>query len=50
MPRADLIEVGKEATGEDADRLRATHEALASFAPPVENSQPNFRACTLELA
>jgi len=50
MPRADLIEVGKEATGEDADRLRATHEALASFAPPVENSQPNFRACTLGLA
>jgi hypothetical protein len=52
ITRHELIslKIGKETTGEDADRLRATHEALASFCSAVENSQPNFRACRLGLA
>jgi hypothetical protein len=35
---------------EDADRLRATYEALAGFRFAVEHSQPNSRVRTLGLA
>jgi hypothetical protein len=35
---------------EDADRLGATYEALASFRFAVEHSQPNSRVRTLGLA
>jgi hypothetical protein len=35
---------------EDADRLRAAHEALAGFRCAVEQSQPNSRVRTLGLA
>jgi hypothetical protein len=34
---------------EDADRLRATHEALAGFCFAVEHSKPNSRVGTLGL-
>ena len=37
-------------TGENADRLRAAHEALARFRSAVEHSQPNSRARMLGLA
>ena len=36
--------------GEDADRLRATHVALAGFRFAVEHSQPNSRVRRLGLA
>jgi hypothetical protein len=36
--------------GEDADRLRAAHEALAGFRFAVEQSKPNSRVRTLGLA
>ena len=35
---------------EDADRLRAAHEALAGFCFAVEHSKPNSRVSTLGLA
>src|SRR5216684_1333180 len=35
---------------EDADRLRAAHEALAGFCFAVEHSKPNSRVGTLGLA
>jgi hypothetical protein len=35
---------------EDADRLRAAHEALAGFRVAVEQSRPNSRVTTLGLA
>ncbi len=35
---------------EDADRLRAAHEALAGFCFAVEHGQPNSRVGTLGLA
>jgi hypothetical protein len=35
---------------EDADRLRAAHEALAGFSFAVEQSRPNSRVRTLGLA
>jgi hypothetical protein len=51
LTRHDLIslKIGKETTSEDADRLRATHEALAGFCSAIEHSQLNSRARTLGL-
>src|ERR1700693_3906307 len=41
----DLVtsEIGGVTIGEDADRLRAVHEALDDFRSAVEHSQPNAR-------
>jgi hypothetical protein len=44
----DLVKDGT--TGEDGDRLRAAHEALAGFRSAVEHSQPNSRVRALGLA
>jgi hypothetical protein len=48
----DLIssKISDRDISEDADRLRATHEALAGFRLAVEHSQPNSRVRTLGLA
>ena len=53
ITRHDLISLNirdDETVGGDADRLRATYEALASFCSAVEHSQPNSRLRTLGLA
>ena len=51
ITRHDLISKANDGTnGEDADRLRVTHEALTSFCSAVEQSQPNSRVRTLGLA
>ena len=42
--------IGDRDISEDADRLRAAHEALAGFCFAVERSQPNSRVRTLGLA
>ena len=42
--------VSDGAIGEDGDRLRAVHEALASFSSAVQHSAPNSRVRTLGLA
>jgi len=52
ITRHDLISL-KMSDGtfsEDADRLRATYEALASFCSAAERSQPNSRVRTLGLS
>jgi hypothetical protein len=48
----DLIslKISDGTCSEDADRLRVTHEALASFCSAVEHSQPNSRVRTLGLS
>jgi hypothetical protein len=48
ITRHDLI--SSRVSDEDADRLRAAHEALAGFRFAVEHSQPNSRVRTLGLA
>jgi hypothetical protein len=50
--RHDLIssKISDRDISEDADRLRATYEALAGFRFAVEHSQPNSRVRTLGLA
>ena len=52
ITRHDLIssKIGDRDIIEDADRLRAAHEALAGFCFAVEHSQPNSRVRTLGLA
>ncbi len=52
ITRHDLIssKVRDWDIGEDADRLRATHVALAGFRFAVEHSQPNSRVRRLGLA
>src|SRR5260370_18926972 len=52
ITRHDLIssKMSDRDIGEDADRLRAAHEALAGFCFAVEHSQPNSRVRTLVLA
>jgi hypothetical protein len=52
ITRHDLIssKIGDRDISEDADRLRATYEALAGFRFAVEHSQPNSRVRTLGLA
>ena len=52
ITRHDLIssKINDRDISEDADRLRATHEALAGFRFAVEQSQPNARVRTLGLA
>jgi len=52
ITRHDLIslKISDGTFNEDADRLRATHEALASFCSAVEHSQPNSRVRTLGLS
>jgi hypothetical protein len=42
--------IGDRDISEDADRLRAAHEALAGFHCAVEHSQPNSRVRMLGLA
>ena len=46
----NALKISGETNCGDADRLRATHEALASFCSAVEHSQPNSRARSLGLA
>jgi hypothetical protein len=52
ITRHDLIssKISDTDISEDADRLRAAHEALAGFCFAVEHSQPNSRVRTLGLA
>jgi hypothetical protein len=52
ITRHDLISstVSDGDLSDDADRLRAAHEALAGFRFAVEHSQPNSRVRTLGLA
>jgi hypothetical protein len=52
ITRHDLIssKISDGDISEDADRLRATHEALAGFRFAVEQSRPNARVRTLGLA
>jgi hypothetical protein len=52
ITRHDMIssKISERDISEDADRLRATHEALAGFRLAVEHSQPNSRVRTLGLA
>ena len=52
ITRHDLISsrTGDTDISEDADRLRAAHEALAGFRVAVEQSKPNSRVRTLGLA
>jgi hypothetical protein len=52
ITRHDLIslKIGDGAFSDDDDRLRAAHEALASFRSAVEHSQPNSRIRTLGLS
>jgi hypothetical protein len=52
ITRHDLIssKISDRDISEDADRLRATYEALAGFRFAVEHSQPNSRVRTLGLA
>ena len=52
ITRHDLISsnMSDGDVSEDADRLRATYEALAGFRFAVEHSQPNSRVRTLGLA
>ena len=52
ISRHDLISssMSDSDINEDADRLRAAHEALAGFCFAVEQSQPNARVRTLGLA
>jgi len=52
ITRHDLIlsKISDGDISEDADRLRATYEALAGFRFAVEHSQPNSRVRTLGLA
>src|SRR5438105_14235562 len=49
ITRHDLIssKISDRDISEDADRLRATYEALAGFRFAVEHSQPNSRVRTL---
>jgi len=51
ITRHDLIssKISDRDISEDADRLRATYEALAGFRFAVEHSQPNARVRTLGL-
>jgi hypothetical protein len=52
ITRHDSIssKISNEDVSEDADRLRAAHEALAGFCFAVEHSKPNSRVGTLGLA
>ena len=51
ITRYDVALNSKDAMlGEDLDRLRAAHDALAGFRSAVEHSQPNSRVRTLGLA
>jgi hypothetical protein len=52
ITRHDLIssKIGDADISEDADRLRAAHEALAGFCLAVEHGQPNSRVGILGLA
>jgi len=52
ITRHDLIssKMNDGHISEDADRLRAAHEALAGFCFAVEHSKPNSRVGTLGLA
>jgi hypothetical protein len=52
ITRHDLIssKISAGDISEDADRLRATYEALAGFRFAVEQSRPNARVRTLGLA
>jgi hypothetical protein len=52
ITRHDMIssKISERDISEDADRLRATYEALAGFRFAVEHSQPNSRVRTLGLA
>src|ERR1700738_2900907 len=51
ITRHDLIsKISDTYLSEDADRLRATYEALAGFRFAVEHSQPNSRVRALGLA
>jgi hypothetical protein len=52
ITRHELIssKISDRDISEDADRLRATYEALAGFRFAVEHSQPNSRVRTLGLA
>jgi hypothetical protein len=52
ITRHDSIssKIGDGDVSEDADRLRAAHEALASFCFAVEHCKPNSRVGTLGLA
>ena len=52
ITRHDLISsrISDTDISEDADRLRAAHEALAGFCFAVEHSKPNSRVGTLGLA
>jgi hypothetical protein len=52
ITRHDMIssKISERDISEDADRLRATYEALAGFRFAVEHSQPNTRVRTLGLA
>ena len=52
ITRHDSIasKIGDGDISEDADRLRAAHEALAGICVAVEHSKPNSRAGTLGLA
>jgi hypothetical protein len=44
-----ILMVSDGTIAEDADRLRAAHEALVGFSFAVEHSQPNCRVRTLGL-
>ena len=52
ITRHDLIssKIGDGDISEDADRLRAAHEALAGFCFAAEHGQPNSRVGILGLA
>jgi hypothetical protein len=52
ITRHDLVssKMGDGDVNEDADRLRAAHQALAGFCFAVEHSKPNSRVGTLGLA
>ncbi len=52
ITRHDLVSsrMSDKDFSEDADRLRAAHEALVGFSFAVEQSQPNSRVRTLGLA
>jgi hypothetical protein len=52
ITRHDMIssKISERDISEDADRLRATYEAIAGFRFAVEHSQPNSRVRTLGLA
>ncbi len=52
ITRHDLIssKISDRDISEDADRLRATYDALAGFRFAVEHSKPNSRVRTLGLA